>query len=112
MRKTYRIDKVRKAILLSASFFLFLFACKKDETKIVPGFEKDKAEAEYSENVKVSTKTVLGDSVMADNVAVGLVGLYKDSVFGTAEASVYFQPLLPSSYLTLGEANETLIVDS
>jgi len=112
MIKQSRLNKLRKVTILSATFLLTLSACKKDEEKISPKFAQDISKADFTNQIKLSTKTIKSDSILADKIATGLAGVYKDSAFGTSKASIFVQPLLPSNYLTLGEVGETMITDS
>tara|TARA_B100000965_G_scaffold403456_1_gene431587 strand:- start:270 stop:1622 length:1353 start_codon:yes stop_codon:yes gene_type:complete len=111
MRKINSSLKMRKVLFLSASFLLSFYACKKDG-EINPEFAQDTSSAFFTDSLNVTSRTVIGDSVLADRISTGLVGSFKDSVFGSSYASTTFQPLLPSNFLVFGETNETLTTDS
>jgi len=102
---------MRKAFILSASFFLILSACKK-EGELSPDFVQNTSASFFTDSIKIESKTRKGDSILADRVATGLVGQYQDSAFGKTTASIYLQPLLPTNSLVLAEAGEELLLDS
>lgn len=102
---------MRKAIVLSASFFIAFNACKKDG-ELVPEFEENTTFSFFYDSTKIETSTRIGDSVLADKVSTGLVGTYQDSAFGKTTSSIYMQPLLPTNALIFKEDDETLSVDS
>ena len=111
MKKHKRFKSLRKAVILSASFLFALNACKKDG-ELVPDFEENTTFTFFSDSTKIETSVRIGDSVLADRVSTGLVGTYRDSVFGEATSSIYLQPLLSSNALVFGESDEQLTVDS
>lgn len=102
---------MRKALILSASFLLLFQACKKDGV-LNPEFAENTTSLVFSDTSTVRTYTEIGDTILADNISTGLVGLYKDSVFGTSTASLHVQPLLPSNSLVFGNDNDVLVTDS
>lgn len=103
---------LRKVIILSASFLLVFYSCRQDEEKLRPDFVNNSAYTRYTNQLEISTRTLRSDSILADKVAQGLAGIYRDSVFGLSRASLHVQPLLSTNFLTLGQAGETLITDS
>src|SRR5690606_22610412 len=103
---------LRKVFFLSASFLFFLSACRQDEEKLKPEFVNNDAYSRFTNQIEVRTKTLRSDSILADRVATGLAGIYKDSVFGISRAALHVQPRLSTNFLTLGQAGETLITDS
>lgn len=102
---------MRKAMFLSASFLLVFNACRKDGD-LNPEFEENTINSVFTDTVTIESSTRIGDSVLADRIAVGLVGTYRDSAFGTVKSNIYVQPLLPSNAAVFGNVDETLIVDS
>ncbi len=66
----------------------------------------------FTSEVNIISSSLRGDSIISDKVATGLLGEYRDSVFGKVTAAVTLQPLLPTNFLMLGTANEQLIADS
>lgn len=102
---------MRKVLLLSASFLLALGACKKDG-ELVPEFEENTTFSFFSDTTQIQTTVLKGQPVLADKIATGLVGEYRDSVFGYIKSNVYVQPQLPSNALIFKGVNETLTVDS
>jgi len=111
MSNNFYYLSLRKVIILSASFFLLLSACKK-EGELTPGFAENTSFTFFTDSIKINTNTRLGDSVLADRIATGLLGTYKDSSFGKTTSSIYVQPLLSSNFLVLGSSDEQLFVDS
>ena len=102
---------MRKAIALSASFLLAFSACKKDG-ELVPDFEENNILSLFSDSTEIVSRTLVGDSVLADKISIGLVGSYKDSAFGKVTSNFYVQPLLSSNGLVFKETDETIVVDS
>jgi len=102
---------MRKVFILSASFLWLFTACKKDGD-LNPEFQDNTSFTSFTDSFTVQTKTIAGDPIIADQIETGLVGSYKDSVFGLSNSQLYLQALLPTNFLVLGEANETLITDS
>ncbi|MEX2380135.1 MAG: DUF4270 family protein, partial [Vicingaceae bacterium] len=112
MIKIIRSSDLRKVVILSASFLLAFFSCRQDEEKLKPDFVKNSAYTQFTNQTEIHTKTLRSDSILADRIARGLAGIYRDSVFGLTRASLHVQPRLATNFLTLGEAGETLITDS
>lgn len=112
MIKIKRSSDLRKVVILSASFLLAFFSCRQDEEKLKPDFVKNSAYTQFTDQTEIRTKTLRSDSILADRVARGLAGIYRDSVFGLTRAALHVQPRLATNFLTLGEAGETLITDS
>lgn len=103
---------MRKGIILSASFLLFgLYACK-DEGDLNPSFIEDTASSTFINDIRLTTQVKTVDSILTDEISTGLVGTYKDSVFGESRASFYVQPVLSSNFQVYYEANETFVTDS
>ena len=102
---------MRKVLILSASFLVGFSACKEDGA-LTPDFIENTSFSIFTDSTSIKTQTRVGDSVLADKVAIGLVGLYRDSVFGKTSSSIYVQPLLPSNGLVFGETNDQLLLDS
>lgn len=102
---------LRKVIILSASFFLLLSSCKK-EGELTPDFAENTSFTFFTDSIKINSNTRVGDSILADRIATGLLGTYKDSSFGKSTSSIYVQPLLPTNFLVLGSSEEQLLVDS
>lgn len=111
MNNFFYLKSMRKVLILSASFLAVFTACKKDGM-LTPDFIEDTSFSFFTDSVTIQTDTRIGDSVLADKVATGLVGLYRDSVFGRTVSSVYLQPLLSSNGLIFGEENDELLLDS
>jgi hypothetical protein len=103
--------RMRKVLFLSASFLLLFQACKKDGA-LNPEFAENTTQIFFSDSTKIQTRTIVGDTILADNISTGLVGVYKDSVFGISTAKTVVQPLLESNSLVFGEPNDILITDS
>ena len=111
MNNTFYFLSLRKVVILSASFLLLLSACKK-EGELNPEFAENTSFTFYTDSIRINTSTRKSDSVLADRIATGLLGTYKDSSFGKTTSSIIVQPQLPSNSLILGEDNEQLFVDS
>ncbi|MEQ8907910.1 MAG: DUF4270 family protein [Vicingaceae bacterium] len=111
MNKHIVFTSMRKVLFLSASFLIILQGCKK-EGELNPDFAEDTSSNQFTDSLQVTARTVEGDSIFADQIATGLVGVYKDSVFGTSHSATYVQPLLPSNAVVFGENDETFRTDS
>lgn len=112
MKKNTLPQKLRKALLLSASFLLIFSACKKDG-ELVPAFQDSAIGSTFTDSVQIKTTTLVGDSVLADRIAIGLVGVYQDSAFGKVTSNLYMQPLLASNALIFFEqGTERFEIDS
>ena len=105
------LARLRKVIVLSASFLFLFNACKKDGA-LLPDFEDNTTFSFFTDSVLIGSTTLIGDSVLADRIATGLVGLYKDSAFGITRSNLYVQPQLPNNSLIFGESDETFVIDS
>jgi hypothetical protein len=112
MIKIKRSSNLRKVFILSASFLLAFYSCRQDEEKLKPDFVKNIAYTQFNNQTEIQTKTLRSDSILADRVAQGLAGIYRDSVFGLSRAALHVQPRLATNFLTLGQAGETLVTDS
>lgn len=102
---------LRKVSLLSASFLILFYSCKKDGL-LNPDFEENNSASFFSDTTLLKSKTEMGGRILADRTSTGLIGHYRDSVFGSSSAQLYLQPLLPTNFLVLGETNETILTDS
>lgn len=111
MIKNIKALEMRKVLILSASFLLLFQACKKDGV-LNPEFAENTTALVFTDTSLVRTYTEIGDTILADNISTGLVGLYKDSVFGVGKASIQVQPLLSSNFLVFGEDGDVLVTDS
>lgn len=109
---TYQKHIMRKGFFLSACFLLIsLFSCK-DEGDLNPNFVNGNVNSKFTSDVRITAQVRSVDSILTDGVATGLVGLYRDSVFGLSRASFYVQPLLNSNFQVFYENNETFQTDS
>ncbi|HEY0029427.1 MAG TPA: DUF4270 domain-containing protein [Bacteroidia bacterium] len=89
-------------MLLSASLAFSLTSC--DESSVV-GLdvqpENDLLNVSYEDTTTIYTRTVTSDSLITDETLIstglGLIGIYKDPVFGTSSASMYTQLRLPTN---------------
>ncbi len=93
---------MRKALILSAIFFLIvLFSCKK-EGKLVPDFDTGNLAIHYVDTfaIKTSLDTVL--PLVTDASIYHLLGLYNDPIFGPVSSSIYSQVLLTGLNVDFG----------
>ena len=111
MRKNRLFYSMRKVLILSASFLLALQACKKDG-ELVPDFEENTTFSYFSDSAIIETVTRVGERVLADKIAIGLVGEYRDSAFGHSKSMIHIQPQLPSNGLIFTGNEETVTLDS
>lgn len=110
--KTYSIYFMRKAIALSACFLLLTStACKKDG-EIDPDFIEDSSSSNFLNDFEITAQVKSVDTILTDEVANGLVGVYRDSAFGTSRAEFYIQPQLSSNFQVYYDAGDTYITDS
>jgi len=85
---------LRKALFLSAIFFLtMLFSCKKDG-KLSPDFDNDNVAIRFTDTFSITSKVIQEDSLRTDLSTTNLLGLYNDSIFGPMSSSIYTQLLL------------------
>ena len=85
---------LRKAIFLSAIFFLtFLFSCKKDG-KLAPDFDNGNLSVSFVDTFSILTSIVQEDSLRTDLSTSNLLGIYNDPIFGPVSSSIYTQVLL------------------
>ena len=85
---------MRKALFLSAIFFLtFIISCKKDG-KLTPDFENGDLSINFTDTFSLSTVVIKEDSLRTDLSNLHLLGLYNDSIFGPTSSSIYSQVLL------------------
>lgn len=103
---------MRKFFIISASFFVLILTSCKDEGDFNPSFVEDTSSSTFTDKVKIVGYVKVGDSLLADKVATGLAGVYKDSVFGLSRAAFNVQPILSSNFQTFYEDDETYITDS
>jgi len=111
MRKNRLFYSMRKVLILSASFLLALQACKKDG-ELVPEFEENTTFSYFSDSTTIQTVTREGERVLADKIAIGLVGEYRDSAFGYSKSTIHIQPILSSNDPAFEGSNEVITVDS
>ncbi|MFT4756191.1 MAG: hypothetical protein ACI91R_000835 [Vicingaceae bacterium] len=111
MRKNRLFYSMRKVLILSASFLLAFQACKKDG-ELVPEFEENTTFSYFSNSTNIQTVTRRGERVLADKIAVGLVGEYRDSSFGYSKSTIHIQPILSSNDPVFEGSNEVITVDS
>ena len=110
--RTYTIHSMRKALALSACFLLVtLMSCKK-EGDIDPDFIEDSSSSTFLNDFNITAQVKSVDTILTDEVANGLVGVYQDSVFGTSRAEFYIQPLLSSNFQVYYSAGDIYITDS
>ena len=95
---------MRKAILLSAIFFLtLLFSCKKDG-ELSPDFDSGNLSINFTDTFSLQTKVLEEDSLRTDLSIYNLLGLYNDPIFGPVSSSIYTQVLLTGANLDFGSA--------
>lgn len=99
---------MRKAITLSAIFFLIgLFSCKKDG-ELKPDFDDGGLAISFVDTFSVTTQVVREDSLRTDLSVYNLLGLYHDPIFGPTSASIYTQVLLTGVNVDLESSTSTL----
>ena len=81
MKKHIVILFMRKAILLSAIFFLVqLFSCKKDG-ELSPDFDSGNLSINFTDTFSLQTSVLEEDSLRTDLSIYHLLGLYNDPIF-------------------------------
>ncbi len=104
MKKHIVILFMRKAILLSAIFFLVqLFSCKKDG-ELSPDFDSGNLSINFTDTFSLQTSVLEEDSLRTDLSIYHLLGLYNDPIFGPVSSSIYTQVLLTGASLDFGSA--------
>ena len=113
MKENNLFYKMRKVLILSASFLFLFQACKKDG-ELVPEFEENTIFSFFSDTTQIITEVKRSEplEIAATQIPTGLVGEYRDSSFGYTKSSIYIQPLLSSNALVFSNGNETVEVDS
>ena len=100
---------LRKALFLSAIFFLtLLFSCKKDG-ELVPDFDNGNLEVFFTDTFSIEANVVQEDSLRTDISNTNLLGYYNDHIFGPSSSSIYTQVLLTGTSVDFGT---TPILDS
>jgi len=108
----YSKTNMRRAIACSACFLLLaLVSCKK-EGQINPEFIDDSTNAIFTNDLQILAEVKSVDTLLTDEVANGLVGVYRDSTFGTGRAEFYIQPLLSSNFQVFYDVGDTYFTDS
>jgi hypothetical protein len=98
----------RKALILSAIFFLIgLVSCKKDG-ELQPDFDDGGLSISFVDTFSVATKVIQEDSLRTDLSVKNLVGLYNDPLFGPMSSSIYSQVTLTGVNVDLGSPTSTL----
>jgi hypothetical protein len=106
--KSKSIFILRKAFFLSALFFLTLiYSCKKDG-KLTPDFDKGNLEISYVDTFAIITGVEKEDSLRTDGLALNMIGLYHDPIFGQVSSSLYTQVLLTGVNLNFEATNTTV----
>lgn len=111
--KTYQFYHMRKVIILSACFLgAFAIQSCKDDGVLQPDFVNETANSMFTDQQRIEAQVKRVDSILTDETATGLVGLFQDSVFGISKAGFYVQPLLSSNFQVYFESGETYTTDS
>lgn len=111
MKKNH-FNPMRKGLILSACFlFISLMSCK-EEGDLSPDFVNDSTSSIFLNDFQIKGEVKSVDTILTDEVANGLVGVYRDSVFGSSKAEFYIQPLLSSNFQVYYNAGDTYITDS
>ncbi len=110
-----KIISKRKVNILSAAFFisiLLLNSCKKEDSNIGDSLQSESLNLAVTDTFTINTYSDEVDSLDSDETSVGLLGYYKDPVFGDVDCGVVTQLRLssPVTSFDIGEGNA--IVDS
>lgn len=98
----------RKALWVSAIFFLIGFvSCKKDG-ELNPGFDDGGLAINFVDTFSVTTQVVKEDSLRADLSIYNLLGLYHDPIFGPMSSAIYTQVILTGVNVDLDSDISTL----
>ncbi len=93
---------MRKAVFLSAIFFLgLLFSCKKDG-ELSPDFDNGNVSINFTDTFSIKTSLVREDSLQTYLSIYHLLGLYNDPFFGPTSSSIYTQILLTEANVDFG----------
>jgi hypothetical protein len=102
MNKITSIFLMRKAIFLSAIFFLtLLFSCKKDG-ELTPDFDNDNLSINFTDTFSLVTSVVEEDSIRTDLSIYNILGLYHDPIFGPVSSSIYANVALSGTNTDFG----------
>ena len=94
---------MQKAFFLSALLFLtLLFSCKKDG-KLTPDFDNGNLAISYLDTFAITTSVEREDSLRTDALALNMIGIYNDPIFGYVSSSLYTQVLLTGVDLNFGD---------
>ena len=100
---------MRKAILLSAIFFLVqLFSCKKDG-ELAPDFDNGNLSINFVDTFSLKTTVLAEDSLRTDLSIYNLLGLYNDPIFGPMSSSIYANVSLSGTSTDFGTS---VVIDS
>lgn len=120
--RTYIITPLRKAVSLSAIFFVLVLAgtsCKKPSQNI--GLEiqppTDALGFITVDTFSITSYIAIDDSIRTSNLSTGtsMLGSYHDPVFGITSAGIFTQPLLSTSnvdFTPAGGSLSDIVVDS
>jgi hypothetical protein len=103
---------MRKAIALSACFLLLTSTACKKEGEINPDFIEDSSSSNFLNEFEITAQVKSVDTILTDEIANGLVGVYRDSAFGTTRAEFYIQPQLASNFQVYYDVGDIYITDS
>ncbi len=92
---------IRKAVLLSVIIFTTLYSCKKDG-ELYPKFNEENLAVSFTDTFTIETQIVRDDSILSTNVSYNPFGIYNDSIFGLAAASIYSQLTLSGANVNFG----------
>lgn len=97
-------SQLRKAIILSAIFFIVIIVgCKKDG-ELVPEFDNGDIPILFTDTFSIKTSVEIEDSLRTDVAAFNLLGIYNDPIFGPTSSSIYSQVTLNGLDVDFGTA--------
>lgn len=82
--------------LLVCTLCIGFVACTEDESDLGMGLQDPSSvfDGKVCDTITATAVTVLDDSLLTSNYSVGVIGYYRDNVFGEVKASMYTQAAL------------------
>lgn len=101
MNNKFVLLNIRKAFVLSVLFLIVLISCKKNG-ELYPEFNNENLSIHFTDTLNIATTLVKDDSIPTLGVSANLLGIYNDSVFGSASASFYTEITLSGANVNFG----------
>ena len=96
--------------ILSCICSIFLFSCTEDETDLGMGLQDPSSvfDGKVCDTLTVEAVTVFDDSLLTSNYSSGVIGYYRDNIFGEVKATMYTQASLSTPSTGVSFMNTTI----